>query len=90
MLIRGVSGFIERRGQVVIKIVIRRDAFYLAKKWGAIAPQPPSLTPLLTWGEGGVKSHAYVIKCILYALLVSSFAVNHNHFESEISNFLSV
>ena len=34
----------------------------LPKSGGAIAPQPPSLTPLLTWGEGGVKSHAYVIK----------------------------
>ena len=55
MLIRGVSGFIEMRGQVVIKIVIRRGAFYLAKKWGAIAPQPPFTYAPAYVGGGGCQ-----------------------------------
>ena len=50
---RGVSGFIEVGGQVVIKVVMRRGAaaggaFYPAKKWGGNCPPcPPSLTPLV-------------------------------------------
>ena len=57
---RGVSGFIEVGGQVVMKVVMRRaattgGAFYSAKKWGAIAPPAlPSLTPLFNITYHGI------------------------------------
>ena len=49
---RGVSGFLKGGGQVVMQVVmlcgaVAGGAFYSAKKgWGAIAPCPPSITPL--------------------------------------------